>query len=540
MTAGAHVAVRRAGEQAVEAAEEDAQRAAHLALRPQEQRAESRAQGQRVEGRDDHRHGDRHRELLVHAPGDARYEGRRDEDGGQDQRDPHDGSRHFLHRLEGGVARRQPLLDVMLDRLDDDDGVVDHEADGQHEAEERQRVDGEAQQREHHERADQRHRHRQQRDERRAEALQEDEHHEDHEGGRLEERLHDLVDALADRQRRVERRHVLEVLREPRLGLVHQLGGGLHGGDGVRAGQLVDHDQHRGTPVEAALRRVGLRPELHAGHVLHAHQGAVRLGPHDDVLELLDAGQAALRAHRVGELLALRRRLAADLAGRVHRVLCLERADDLVRGDVELPQGVGIDPEPDGVLARAEDLHLADAGDARQRVVEVHVGVVAEKQRVVGALRRVQHEDPQGARHRLDDRDPLVDDVLRQLRLGLRVAQVGEHLVVTRVGVDVEVHAQVHLAAGGLAGRVHVEHVVHAGHLLLDRRRHRLLQRLRIRAGIGRAQENLGRGDVGILRDGQLHHHHEAGDHHEDRDHHRHDRPVDEELGHGESPRRLA
>ena len=61
-----------------------------------------------------------------------------------------------------GVAGREPLLDVVLDGLHHHDGVVHDEADGEHEAEERQRVDGEAEQREDHERADQRHRHRQQ------------------------------------------------------------------------------------------------------------------------------------------------------------------------------------------------------------------------------------------------------------------------------------------------------------------------------------------------------------------------------------------
>src|SRR4029453_826943 len=94
----------------------------------------------------------------------------------------------------------------------------------------------------------------------------------------------------------------------------------------------------------------------------------------------VDAGEATLRAHRVGELLTLWYGLAADLSRRVHGVLGLQRADDLAHGDIELPQGVGIEPEPDGVLARAENLDLADAGDARQRVVEVHVRVDAEEQ----------------------------------------------------------------------------------------------------------------------------------------------------------------
>ena len=42
------------------------------------------------------------------------------------------------------VARRQAVLDVVLDGLDDDDGVVDDDADGQHQAEQRQVVQAEA------------------------------------------------------------------------------------------------------------------------------------------------------------------------------------------------------------------------------------------------------------------------------------------------------------------------------------------------------------------------------------------------------------
>ena len=48
------------------------------------------------------------------------------------------------HGADGGVVRREAVLDVALDVLDHDDGVIDHDADGQHEAEERERVDREA------------------------------------------------------------------------------------------------------------------------------------------------------------------------------------------------------------------------------------------------------------------------------------------------------------------------------------------------------------------------------------------------------------
>ena len=56
-------------------------------------------------------------------------------------------------------ARRQPVGDIALDVLDDDDGVVDHDADRQHQPEQRQVVEREAECRHEEERADERHRH---------------------------------------------------------------------------------------------------------------------------------------------------------------------------------------------------------------------------------------------------------------------------------------------------------------------------------------------------------------------------------------------
>ena len=53
---------------------------------------------------------------------------------------------------------RQSLADVALDVLHHDDGVVHHDADGEHQAEQGQIVEREAERREHGEGADQRHR----------------------------------------------------------------------------------------------------------------------------------------------------------------------------------------------------------------------------------------------------------------------------------------------------------------------------------------------------------------------------------------------
>src|SRR5262249_32838516 len=100
------------------------------------------------------------------------------------------------------------------------------------------------------------------------------------------------------------------------------------------------------------------------------------------------------------------------------------------------------------------------------------------------------------------------------------------------VGDDVEVHAQLHLAARALVERVHVEHLVHTAHLLLDGRGDRLLERHRVGPRVARGEEDLGWRDVRVERDGQLSRLHEPDDHHEDGDHHGDDGAVDEEACH--------
>jgi hypothetical protein len=172
---------------------------------------------------------------------------------------------------------------------------------------------------------------------------------------RLDQRLDDLVHAGAHGQRRVERRHVVQVGGEPRLHLVHQLGRAAHRLDRVRAGELVDRDDDGGLAVQAAAPDVVLLAELHAPDVLEPHERAVGLGSHHDVLEVGEARQASLSPHGEGELLTRRARVAAELAGRVDCVLRLQRARDLVDGDVELRERVRVDPDADGVLRRAED-----------------------------------------------------------------------------------------------------------------------------------------------------------------------------------------
>ena len=173
------VALARPPEHAVEPAVEPCSgpRPAVLGLGLQQQRGEGRAQGKRVECRERHRDGDGHRELLVKPASDAGDEYRRHKHRRQDQRQRHDRAGHFVHRFHGRILWAQALLNVPFRGLDDDDRVVHHQPDGQHQPEQGQGVDRKAEEGEEGKGADERDGHGQQRNERRAPALQKDEHH---------------------------------------------------------------------------------------------------------------------------------------------------------------------------------------------------------------------------------------------------------------------------------------------------------------------------------------------------------------------------
>ena len=206
------VAAGHAREPAVEPLEEAA-RLVVLAL--QHQHAQRRRQRQRDEARDDDRDRDRDRELAVELAGEAAEERDRHEHRAQREHDRDDGPGDLVHRLDRRLARGALLLaHDALDVLEHDDRVVDHDADREHHAEERQRVDRVAEHEQPGERADQRHRHRGERDQRRAPVLEEQEHDQEHEHHRLGERDHHFADRDPDEARGVVRDRVREALRE--------------------------------------------------------------------------------------------------------------------------------------------------------------------------------------------------------------------------------------------------------------------------------------------------------------------------------------
>jgi len=95
----------------------------------------------------------------------------------------------------------------------------------------------------------------------------------------------------------------------------------------------------------------------------------------DNIAEFLRLDEAPLRADCISELLTLGDGLAANLAGRVDIVLCLDRGDNFGRRNAELREFVRLDPNAQRVLT-AEDLYARNALDASELVLKIDDGVV--------------------------------------------------------------------------------------------------------------------------------------------------------------------
>ena len=134
-----------------------------------------------------------------------------------------------------------------------------------------------------------------------------------------------------------------------------------------------------GFPFNRPMIAIVLSAEFGARHVFDAYDSAVRRFAHHDLSKLLGRSETALRANGVGEFLTFGHGRPADLSGRVHGVLRLDCAHDFRHRDRELGELIGLDPQAHGILARAEDLYVADARHACELIVQVDVRVIGEE-----------------------------------------------------------------------------------------------------------------------------------------------------------------
>ena len=352
----------------------------------EEDRAEGRAQGEGHEKGDAGRRGDGDRELAEELAGDAGDEGRGDEDGGQHQGDRHQRAADLVHGLVGGLARRHPRAQIPLDILHHHDGVVDHDADGEHEAEEREIVEGEAQGLQEGEGADQGDRDGDNRDDRSAPGLQEQQHDDDHKARRLVDRLEHLIHRFGDELRRI----VDDPVFHPRGEGFRQLGHGRFEAMGcverIGAGLLEDSQRHGGAAVEIAVDAIVLGRELDPRDVAQPRHPPVGIGIDDDIGELPRLDEAAQGLDIQLEVALIGHGRLVQHARSDLDVLGPDRRDHVAGREAPGGDLGRVDPDAHGIVAGPEDDHIADAFEPRQHILDLQGRVIRHVELVARAV----------------------------------------------------------------------------------------------------------------------------------------------------------
>ena len=111
--------------------------------------------------------------------------------------------------------------------------------------------------------------------------------------------------------------------------------------------------------------------EFDAANVADSSDLSAICGIHfdDDILEFGGIIETAFEVERILEVLALRRRRRANLAGGDFLALLLDGADNILRRQTPRLKQVGIHPDAHGILSGAENRHSADAVEASQFVL---------------------------------------------------------------------------------------------------------------------------------------------------------------------------
>lgn len=171
-------------------------------------------------------------------------------------------------------------------------------ADGQYQAEQRERVERKTQHVHHGKGADQRHRHRRQRDDRGPPGLQEQHHHQHHQHHGLKQGMDHGFDGTAHKNGRVVDDRVIHALWELLLQLRHAFTHGVRNLDGIGARALKNRNSDGGLIVQQRAQGVLAGTEFNPCDVFKAGNLAVIARTNDDVLELLLSHQPALGIDR--------------------------------------------------------------------------------------------------------------------------------------------------------------------------------------------------------------------------------------------------
>ena len=503
--------------------------------RPQQARAQGRGEAQGHEGGDAHGDDDGERELAVDDPHAPAHQGHGNEDRRQHQGHGDHRPGDLVHTLAGRLDRRQALLDhEPLHVLHHHDRIVHHQADGQHQTEQAQYVDGKARQVHAGKGPREGHRHHQGRDQGGTQILQEQQDDQKDQDHRLQQGLDHLLNRDAYEPGAVVGADPTHADRKVTHQLVHldlDRGGhlqciGLRGELDRKAGDRL------GAQMDVAAE--GFCAETDACDILQLHMTAVPIGVQDDLTEFLGGRKAAGGTRRGRETLTWECRHGTDGTCRDLDVLGPHRRECLSGAQPETAKFVRVEPDTHGI-SRAELGRPTHPGQAADGVQNLGTDHVVQGIAVDGWIAGAQCEGHQEIGIGLGHHNTVSHDLQRQARRGETQAILYLDLGDVRIGPRLE--GQGNLALPDITGgRVEIEEVVHPGELLLDHGGDGLLHDLGTRPRVGGGDADLGRGDwrVGRYRKIEDGHGTRQGD--EDGDDPGEYRPIDEETGHEDDP----
>ena len=433
---GDHAMAERAPQhrlvEAIESVEAPAQDPAYripaLAAR-QHPAAQHRREGQGEHARD--ADGDRHHhpELVEPLADGAGQECDRHEDGAEGEGGGDDGQRHLTGALLGSLAAPQALLDPPVDHLQDDDRVVDHDADRQRQRHQGHHVQREAGQVEERERRDDGGGDREGRDQGRPRVAQEQEDDGDHQQAAPEHVREHGVDRVLDEHRHVAGDQNLHAGRQIGPQGLDFRPNRFGDGHGVRPAAPPDLQRHPPLPVETGEGALLGQAVLDLRDVPEVDEAAAALGG-DQGAEVLDPLHAARGGH--GPLAFASLDAAAGRLG----VLQQQGGADIVDRQAVAPEPHGVEPDPHLATARADDLDAADAGQSLEPVLD---HVLRDLRQLADGERAAQHDGEDRRRVGIELDDHRILGVERQF------GAHGSDLLAHLLRLDVHVVARLEL-----------------------------------------------------------------------------------------------
>ena len=295
----------------------------------------------------------------------------------------------------------------------------------------------------------------------------------------------------------------------------------------ICSGCQANGDRGSRLSVDACGPVVVLCAKLHARHVFYAQRGAIRIGAHDDVAELLGCGKSAFGDDDRIELLSGRRWQLPQFAGCKLGILCAHCIGHICGRKIIDMQLFHLQPQTHRVFG-TEQQCLAHARHTLDTVEHIGSGKAAQRDIVEALVRREQRNEHHIVARRFGHGDAQATDLIGQACL--RALDAVLRFDRRQVKIRSRLERQRDAAGSQLGGGFHVEQMLDAVHFLLYQCHRCFFDDLRRCARVVDSNRQCGWRNRRVLRNRQVFQCQYPAQQDDERDHPRENRTVDKEF----------